>query len=406
MRWIAELALAVSLGTVLYVYLGYPLLLLLAARLAPAKHRADENILPRVAILISAFNEREVIKEKIENSLSLDYPRDLLEIAVISDASDDGTDDIVRGFAARGVKLLRQEARLGKSVGLNLGVAMTTGEIILFSDANAIYSPDAVRKLVRHFVDPQVGYAVGNARYRESSDQKASAQSEGLYWKLETWLKAKESIWGSVVGGDGAIYAIRRELYTPLLPTDINDFLNPLQIIVQGHRGIYEPAAVCFEDAGESFEKEFQRKVRIISRSLNAVRRAPRATLPWTQPRHWFSLVSHKILRWLVPVWLIVALVSNLALYRTPFFLVLAVIQLVCYLLAFMGFLFRGRPGLIRIFRIPYYFCLVNLASLIGIFKFLSGSLSPTWQTIRQSESPAVAAKAAPPITDFAGKES
>jgi cellulose synthase/poly-beta-1,6-N-acetylglucosamine synthase-like glycosyltransferase len=406
MRWIAELALAVSLGAVLYVYLGYPLLLFLAARLAPAQHRADENILPRVTILISAFNEREVIKEKIENSLSLDYPRDLLEIAVISDASDDGTDDIVRGFAARGVKLLRQEARLGKSVGLNLGVAMTTGEIILFSDANAIYSPDAVRKLVRHFVDPQVGYAVGNARYRESSDQKASAQSEGLYWKLETWLKAKESIWGSVVGGDGAIYAIRRELYTPLLPTDINDFLNPLQIIVQGYRGIYEPAAVCFEDAGESFEKEFQRKVRIISRSLNAVRRAPRATLPWTQPRHWFSLVSHKILRWLVPVWLIVALVSNLALYRKSFFLALAAIQLVSYFLALMGFVFRRRPGLIKILRIPYYFCLINLASLIGIFKFLSGSLSPTWQTIRQSDSPAGAPKAASPITDFASKES
>jgi cellulose synthase/poly-beta-1,6-N-acetylglucosamine synthase-like glycosyltransferase len=406
MRWFAELALAVSLGACIYVYLGYPLLLFLAARLAPAKHRVDENILPRVTILISAFNEREVIRGKIENSLSLDYPRDLLEIAVISDASDDGTDDIVRGFAARRVKLLRQEARLGKSVGLNLGVAMTASDIVLFSDANAIYSPDAVRKLVRHFADPQVGYVVGNARYRESSDQKASAQSEGLYWKLETWLKAKESIWGSVVGGDGAIYAIRRELYTPLLPTDINDFLNPLQIIVHGYRGIYEPAAVCFEDAGESFEKEFQRKVRIISRSLNAVRRAPRATLPWTQPRHWFSLVSHKILRWLVPVFLILALVSNLALYRNPFFMVLAAIQVASYLFALMGFIFRRRPGLIRIFRIPYYFCLVNLASLIGIFKFLSGSLSPTWQTIRQSDSPTGAAKAAPPTTDFASKES
>jgi cellulose synthase/poly-beta-1,6-N-acetylglucosamine synthase-like glycosyltransferase len=406
MRWFAELALAVSLGASLYVYLGYPLLLFLAARLAPVKHRVAENTLPRVTILISAFNEREVIKEKIENSLFLDYPRDLLEIAVISDASDDGTDDIVRGFAVRGVKLFRQEARLGKSVGLNLGVAMTAGEIILFSDANAIYSPDAVRMLVRHFADPQVGYAVGNARYRESSDQKASAQSEGLYWKLETWLKTKESIWGSVVGGDGAIYAIRRELYTPLLPTDINDFLNPLQIIVHGYRGIYEPAAVCFEDAGESFEKEFQRKVRIISRSLNAVRRAPRATLPWTQPRHWFSLVSHKILRWLVPVFLICALVSNLALYRNPFFMVLAAVQVLSYLMALMGFVFRRRPGLIGIFRIPYYFCLVNLASLIGIFKFLSGSLSPTWQTIRQSDSPAGASKAAPRITDFGSKES
>src|SRR5262249_37071956 len=157
------------------------------------------------------------------------------------------TDEIVHSFLTRGVRLVRQARRLGKSIGVNLGVASTSGELIVFSDANAIYERDAIQKLIRHFGDSAVGYVVGNARYRERTGQKASAESEGLYWKLETWLKEKESLCSSVVGGDGAIYAIRRELFSPLRATDINDFLNPLQIITKGYRGIYDRSAVCFE---------------------------------------------------------------------------------------------------------------------------------------------------------------
>src|SRR5262249_37217864 len=158
----------------------------------------------------------------------------------------------------------------------------------------------AIRRLVKHFFHARVGYVVGNACYRAAANQQPSAKSEGLYWGLETWLKQKESQFGSVVGGDGAIYAIRRELFSPLLPTDINDFLNPMQIILQGYNGVYEQQAICFEDAGDSFAKEFSRKVRIISRSMNALRRVPAVLYPWNQSRHWFALVSHKLLRWFV----------------------------------------------------------------------------------------------------------
>ena len=368
---------------IVYVYVGYPVFLLVGARLLPVGHRIDDKILPRVTMLISAFNEKAVIREKIENSLTLDYPSELLEIAVVSDASFDGTDEIVQEYAGRGVRLIRQENRLGKSTGLNLGVTSTSGDLLLFSDANAIYSPDAIRKLVRHFADPRVGYVVGRARYREPNDAQASAQSEGLYWKLESWLKEKESLWGSVIGGDGAIYAIRRSLYSPLRPTDINDFLNPLQIISQGFRGIYDPAAECFEDAGDSFEKEFQRKIRIISRSLNAVWRAPQVLLPWVQVRHWVSLLSHKLLRWSVPLLMILAFLSATALYWHPLYLFFIVVQVLFYVLALTGYSRRNRPRQSRVLYLPYYFCLVNLASLIGISKFFFGSLAPTWQTIR-----------------------
>ncbi len=368
---------------VAYVYIGYPLLLALFCRRRNGPLSSNEALLPRVTLLISAYNERGVIKEKLCNSLALDYPRDLFEVIVISDCSDDGTDEIVAQYAMFGVRLVRQSQRLGKSAGLNLGVRQATGEILVFSDANAIYQSDAIRQLVGHFADPRVGYVVGNARYTDTPGQPASAESEGLYWKLETWLKRKESEFGSVVGGDGAIYAIRREFFTPLRPTDINDFLNPLQIIARGHRGVFEPAAVCYEEAGDSFAKEFRRKVRIVSRSLNAISRAPGVLLPWTQPRHWFALISHKLLRWFVPFFLILSLCSSLALWSRPFYKYAALLQLVFYSLALGGLTVVRRHRSIRIFYLPYYFCVVNLASLIGIMKSFRGSLSPTWQTVR-----------------------
>lgn len=382
---------------VIYVYFGYPLLLAVLARLFPAPDSPGDAQQPPVTLLISAFNERQVIAEKIENALGLAYPPGRLEIVVISDCSDDGTDEIAQNYAPRGVRLIRQQQRLGKTSGLNLAIPQTAGQILVFSDANAIYQPDAISRLVSHFSAARIGYAVGNARYLEGSAQSAAA-SEGLYWKLETWLKQKESAFGSVVGGDGAIYAIRRELFTPLRPTDINDFLNPLQIIARGYRGVYEPSAVCLEHAGESFEKEFRRKVRIVSRSVNAVFREPRVLLPWVQWRHWFGLVSHKLLRWLVPVFLLVILAASLALRKMPFFEVMLGLQLAFYLLAAIGLLLERRGSSAKIFYLPYYFVLVNIASLLGIFKFATGSLSPTWQTVRQPDpAPSAAASGIAP---------
>src|SRR5580765_906212 len=259
----------------LYVYMGYPLLITVLAKLFGQSCDQDVAFQPSVSLLVSAYNEVSVIEAKIQNSLALDYPAELLEIVVISDCSDDGTDNLVCGFEARGVRLIRQNQRLGKSAALNFAVPQARGQVLVFSDANAIYQPEAVRLLVRHFSNAKVGYVVGNARYYESGMESSSAKSESLYWKLEAYLKAKESSFASVVGGDGAIYAIRQELFTPLHATDINDFLNPLQIIACGYNGVYEPDAICYEEAAKSFTLEYQRKVRIISRSLNALRRIP-----------------------------------------------------------------------------------------------------------------------------------
>jgi cellulose synthase/poly-beta-1,6-N-acetylglucosamine synthase-like glycosyltransferase len=381
-------------GLLFYVYFGFPLFLLLFGRRRGSRTPCPEESLPSVSLLISAYNESAVIGQKLVNSLALDYPTDLLQITVVSDCSDDGTDEIVKTFASKGVQLVRQMERNGKAAGLNLGFQNATGEILVFSDANAIYQPDAIRRLVAHFFDPEVGYAVGSARYVDSENLVSSADSEGLYWKFESWVKERESNFGSVVGGDGALYAIRRGLYEPLRPTDINDLLHPLQIIVKGYRGVYEPAAICYETAGGSFEKEFRRKVRIVSRSFNAVRRAWPVLLPWNQFRHWLCLLSHKILRWAAPFFMLLLAVSSALLWSTPFYRVVVVLQALFCSLALIGWFTKGKGP--RLIYLPYYFCVVNLASFLGLMKSLGGSLSSTWQTVRHDE--ATPARAADPV--------
>lgn len=375
-----------SVMLVIYTYAGYPVLIAFLARVTPRRLRFVDAPLPPVTLIISAYNESQVIGTKLKNSLELDYPRNMLEIIVVSDCSDDGTDEIVARFAPDGVRLLRQQNRQGKSTGLNLAVSLATGSILVFSDANALYRRDAIRQLVRHFSDPCVGYTVGNARYLEPNSKTPSAESEGLYWKHETWLKKKESEFYAVVGGDGAIYAIRRDLFFPLLPTDISDFLNPLQIIDKGFVGVFEPAAVSYEDAAESFGQEFHRKVRIVSRSLNAVRRIPGVLNPLRVPRHWFLLVSHKLLRWFAPFFLIAMFVFTLPLWDLTFYRIAALLQLAFYVVTLVGWRLQRRRALPRLIYIPYYFFLVNLAAFIGVIKCFRGALSPTWRTARQGQ--------------------
>jgi cellulose synthase/poly-beta-1,6-N-acetylglucosamine synthase-like glycosyltransferase len=367
-----------------YVYAGYPLLVGFLARFFPQPVNCTGIFDQSVSLLISAYNEGPVIAAKLENALALDSVRAPLEVIVVSDCSDDSTDEIARGYADRGVRLLRQNQRLGKSAALNFAVPQAQGEILVFSDANALYQPGALQHLVRHFVDPQVGYVVGNARYFESGAGTPSAKSEGLYWKLETYLKKRESLFSSVVGGDGAIYAIRRGLYTSLLPTDINDFLNPLQIISRGYRGVFEPAAICYEEAAEQFSQEFRRKVRIISRSLNAIRRIPVVLNPLKNPRHWFLLVSHKLLRWLAPFYMILLFLSSLVLWPLPVYRTVLVLQIIFYLMALLGWIWEPNNKIGKAFSVAFYFCMVNLASLVGCVKCIRGDLSGQWVPPRQ----------------------
>jgi len=378
---IVEIAFWTLAFGVVYVYVGYPLLLAVGAALFGRSIRHGSSR-PRVTLIISAFNEQHVIAQKLENSLALEYPQDKLEVLVVSDASDDGTDEIVNGFSDRGVNLLRMGERGGKTVGLNAAVERASGEILVFSDANAMYRPDAVGNLVRNFHDPDVGAAVGESTYSASVNEAET--SESAYWRYETLIKRLESRIGSVVGGDGAIYGIRKEYYRPMSPDALSDFVNPLQIVQQGRRCIYEPAAISVEEAAGSFEKEFRRKVRIVNRAWRATMSLKALLNPLRYGFFSIQLLSHKLFRWLVPAALALLFVASAVLWqRHPAYQAAFAGQISLYFLALAGAVLRNFRELPLPLYIPYYFCLVNVASARGILEAYQGKTYTTWSTAR-----------------------
>lgn len=366
---------------VVYVYVGYPLLLFVVGRVF-SRPVLRKDIEPRVTLVISAFNEEEVIAEKIRNSLKLDYPRESLQVLVVSDASEDKTDAIVQSFAQDGVELLRMEERGGKTLGLNAAIQRARGDIVVFSDANAMYGTRVLRTLARNFADPSIGAVVGESTY--SDPEVESERTEGLYWTYETWIKRLESRIGSVVGGDGAIYCIRRELYTPMKADALSDFVNPLQIVRGGHRCLYEPAARSSERAAHDFHREFRRKVRIVNRAWRALMGLRGLLNPLRHGFFSIELISHKLLRWLVPLLLLGVFATNLLLLgQSPIYVVTLIAQVAFYLLALLGHSMRTRPQMPAFVSVPYYFCLVNIASALGIVDAYRGRTYATWSTAR-----------------------
>lgn len=374
---------AVWLG---YIYLGYPALLGILARRRPDPLLAlDRSYQPSVTLVVSAYNEERVIRDKVLNSLDLDYPADRIEIVVVSDASTDATDEIVRSFGEERVKLLRMTRRGGKTAGLNAAIESAHGEVVVFSDANAMYMRDAIRELVAPLSAPSAGCVTGAQLYH-TAEKGSAGEGEGLYWRYEQWIKRQEARLSSVIGGDGAIYAIRRELYRPMRPEDVSDFVNPLQIVAAGYRNCFAPAAIAMEDYGDSDSKEFRRKVRIVNQAWRAVTQMPGVLNPLRHGAFAWQVWSHKVLRWLALLPMALLLVASVALADTGRVYAIALIcQLACYTLALAGWLMRGRADRPRLVTIPYYFVLVNLASLKGIAEHYHGKTYATWATVRET---------------------
>jgi cellulose synthase/poly-beta-1,6-N-acetylglucosamine synthase-like glycosyltransferase len=374
---------------VVYPYLIYPPLLRLLVALSPARSKPRTTSPPHqaVTIIISAFNEEGVIERKLENVLALRFPRERLEVIVSSDASSDRTDDIVRKFAETEprVRLVRQDERRGKSAALNRAVAAANGGIIVFSDANAMYDRDALHRLLDGFADPGVGYVVGAALYTDAEGASAR-ESEGLYWNLELRLKRLESMFFSVVGGDGAIYAVRRELFWELRDDDISDFVNPLQVIAAGYRGLFNPDARCYEVAGDTFAKEFRRRRRIVNRTWRAVLRYGSHLKVLAHGRFLFMLASHKILRWYALPLILTAWSANAALLgEAPVYQYTWLAINASMAIAVLGHILdRLRWPQIRLVSILHYFYAINLAAVLGIWDEFRGVRHVTWDHIRQ----------------------
>jgi cellulose synthase/poly-beta-1,6-N-acetylglucosamine synthase-like glycosyltransferase len=370
---------------VLYVYAGYPLCLGALAILRRRGWKRSEERLPTVSMTMAAYNEAEVIEEKILNFLRLDYPPEKAELLIGSDASDDGTDQIIQRYVGSRVRLFRQPVRTGKTAILNRLVTESRGEIVIFCDANSLYAPDAIRKLVRNFADPKIGFVTGYQRYADEGSSEVGS-SESLYWRYEMAIRRLESAVGSMVGADGAIYALRRELYRPLEPDDLNDFVNPIQAVLQGWRGIFEPEAVCDEATSGDFRGEFYRKMRIANRGWRALIRLRAALNPFRTGLFAWQLLSHKALRWLVPFFLPVLFGTNAALALLepqPVYVAALALQASGYGLALAGWLNVGCCRRWSLFYVPYYFCLVNAAAGIGVSLALLGRTFRTWQPLR-----------------------
>jgi glycosyltransferase involved in cell wall biosynthesis len=371
-----------AIGAIAYVYIGYPALIFLLARLRPRPVLPGPS-LPTVSFIIAAYNEETSITAKLDNTLALDYPRERLEIMVVSDGSTDGMEDLVRTRFGGRVKLLALRGRRGKTLAQNAAVAAATGEIIVFSDATTVYHPPCLRALVSRFADPAVGCVTGSVTY---GTEGAAAVDRGrsTYWGYESFLRWHESVFASVLGAAGCCYAVRRALYTPLEADVISDVAQVIHVLDQGRRAVVAEDAVVFEppESG-TIGDELQRRARVITRGLRVKFRLRRFFL-----RHpWFLLqvLSHRVLRWAVPIFLIVAFVANLFLLDRGLYRLLFAGQLALYATAALAYLLERRrvhvPGLV----IPLYFCVVNLAPLLALRALVRGDKQVTWETGRSA---------------------
>lgn len=370
------------LGLVLYIYVGYPAAVFLLARFIGREVR-KADIEPEVTVLIAAFNEEQEIERTVLNKLSQDYPPDRLELIVISDGSTDRTDEMVEDLAKHHpgrVRFLRQEPRQGKTQALNKAVPHATGAILVFSDANSIYAPDAIRRLVRGFADPSVGYVTGQMIYT-NPDGSGIGEGSGAYMRYENLLRVLENRLSSVVGVDGGIDAVRRELYVPMRPDQLPDFVLPLNVVEQGKRVIYEPDAKLYEPALSVATDEFRMRVRVSLRALWALYDKLNLLDPFHDPLFAWQLLSHKVLRYGAFVPLAGLLVCNaLAVGEHPFYLGFLVLQLSAYGLAALGHWLGRMPAVASKVLAPYYFVILNAACAVAVWKFMNRQKIVLWK--------------------------
>lgn len=375
-----------SLFALAYTYAVFPLIVLLRGRLRPRPHE-EAPITPRVSIIVAAHNEAAVIAEKIENLRALEYPVERLEIVIASDGSDDGTDEIVRRYVGDQVRLLSLP-RQGKANTLNRAVEESTGEILVFSDAEGSCLPGSLLALVRAFADRSVGGVAGNRIYVDVDVAEGTAMGEGAYWDFDRMMKVAQSSAGSITGAAGSLYAIRRSLFRPIPPGVNDDFMNSLHVVEQGSRMLFAPDAVIYGPVSPDASSEYKRKVRVMTRGLRCAVALPVLFDPFRYGFYSLQLFSHKLLmRTMAVPLLILAVVTPLlwrhhAIYRTA-----AMAQISFYACAAVGSAFpRAAWARAKLFSVPAYFCLVNLASLRAMRNVLGGRSIDLWAPDRGSE--------------------
>ncbi len=374
-----EILFIISFLLILYTYLLYPLTLVFFDKVWKVSPREfEEGYRPKVSLLVSLYNEEKIIGDKLENCLKLDYPKEKLEIVMASDGCEDATNEIVGSYQDKGITLYAYQERRGKVNVLNTTIDKLKNEIIVFSDANTMFLPNAIDKLVRHFSDPKVGCVCGTLRFINPEGSRMG-DLEGVYWKLETLMKKIEGKHGSLLGANGGIFALRKELFYKCPPdTIVEDFVVPMKIKSMGYEVLYEPEAIAIEEAAQNIQQEKQRRIRIGAGDFQALFRL----LPMLNPLLGFSawaFWSHKVIRWITPFLMITCFVLNILLLDKEIYQLLFLGQLLFYSFALGGYGIAKKNKHSKIFSLCYYFVSMNYALFLGFFRFLKGTQKVTW---------------------------
>jgi cellulose synthase/poly-beta-1,6-N-acetylglucosamine synthase-like glycosyltransferase len=372
-----------AISLLVYTFVLFPALIIVRGLVFRKPYKRAEST-PSVSLIVPAYNEEKCIEAKIQNILSLDYPGQKLEVLIASDGSTDHTDEIVRTYAGRGMKLLSLPRR-GKQEALNDAASVAHGDILVFSDTNNIFATDAIRSLVSSFADPDVGGVAGNQIYLTDGVGGASSDGERSYWGFDQMLKYFQSEAGNVTSATGSIYAVRRSLFRNVPPGVPDDFFISTQVIAQGFRLVYAREAVCYEPVTESSNREFSRKSRIIMQGLYGMLVMRELLNPLRYGFYAIQIFSHKLLRRLMFLPLILLILVTPFLWNYGLFYQLTMLaQIGFYGLALLGLLFDGKvPGNIKTFTIPFFFCMTYIASLLATLNLLRGRRVFFWETER-----------------------
>jgi cellulose synthase/poly-beta-1,6-N-acetylglucosamine synthase-like glycosyltransferase len=392
---ILELLFWIFLFILVYTYIGYPLILYIIIRIRKFFFAENENrnpeYEPEVCLFVTAYNEKDFVRQKVENSFQLDYPDKKVQHLWITDGSDDGTPEILRQFEH--TEVYHEPERNGKMHAMNRGMQFVKAPIVIFSDTNTLLNQMAIREIVSCFSNPITGCVAGEKRIVENAADVAAAAGEGYYWKFESWVKKMDAELNSAVGAVGELFAIRRELFEEVEPdTILDDFIISLRIAQKGFKIEYTPNAYAEESASMNVKEELKRKIRIAAGGMQSLFRLKSLLNPFRHGILSWQYFSHKVLRWtLAPVSLFLLFVLNVAIllhngfFHSQFFIVFFYLQLLGYLLAFVGWAFENRKLRIKLLFIPYYFLAINYAAIQGMGRYFSGKQSVRWEKSKRA---------------------
>jgi cellulose synthase/poly-beta-1,6-N-acetylglucosamine synthase-like glycosyltransferase len=377
------------IAIVFYSYIGYGIIIYIVVKIKNSikkKTEFDNSYEPEVTLVVPCFNEADYIEEKIKNSLELDYPKDKLKLIFISDGSSDDTPDRIKKYDS--VIALHENKRSGKAAAMNRAMTYVTTPIVAFCDANTTLNKEAIRELVKHYKDEKVGAVTGEKRIISTNKEGASTAGEGIYWKYESLLKKLDSDFYSVVGAAGELMSYRTSLYKEL-PGDslLDDLMQSMQIAIDGYRVIYEKNAWAAETASANVKEELKRKIRISAGAWQSMLRLGKAFNPFHNFNLFFAFISHRVLRWtLAPLSLLILLITNVLLAsQSSLYTTILILQIGFYALALLGWYFENKRIKVKVLFVPYYFFIMNLCMYLGLFRFLKGKQSVSWERAKRA---------------------